>query len=177
MKIRWISMLNLAKKVMEKCKTLLVKMELDNLETIIEPKKITNICLTSKSYWDFPISCHYWNLCMLWLNLHRYGMCLCATLWLPSRFTKVICIICIWNKVHIPSQITFGYSSPCFHVNMKTCTWSEYLILIWTPAFGLWGKWPTHMGSALWFGNYDTCICDWIYIFCCWITSEEPMQR
>jgi hypothetical protein len=33
-------MLNLAKRVMAKCKTLLVKMELDNLETIIEPKKL-----------------------------------------------------------------------------------------------------------------------------------------
>jgi hypothetical protein len=144
-KTRWISMLNPVERLKVEYKTLLVKMVLYKPQA----KQNYELFVTCRSCWDLLISCHYWNLCMFWLYLHICRMCLCVTLWLLSRFAKVICITCIWNKVWTPLQVPIGHSSPCLSVNMKTSTWSGYLIF-WTLTFGLWNKWPAHVGNALW---------------------------
>jgi hypothetical protein len=36
-----------------------------------------NIFVTCKSCWDLPISCHYWNLCMLWLFAYMWDVFVC----------------------------------------------------------------------------------------------------
>jgi hypothetical protein len=74
-KTRWISMLSPTKIIMEKYKTLRVKMAWDNR--------------TSQQ-----VMLIYEHLCMLWSNLHNLEMYLCMIWWQPSRFAEVMFITC-----------------------------------------------------------------------------------
>jgi hypothetical protein len=122
-------MLSHAKKMMVENKTFMVQITLDNPTNQEAKNNYEHLC-------DLQILLGL--ICILPLleyvhaliNLHRCEMCLCATLWLLSRSTKVICITCIWNIVPISLHVPFGHSSPCLNVSMKISTWSGYLILI-----------------------------------------------
>ncbi len=94
----------------------------------------------------FIVFYFYWNLCMLLLSSDKWGLCLCVTLWLLSRFAKVIYATHVLSRqsFNFILKPLFGPSSCCLNACMKTSKWNGHPILIWSSTFGLWGKWAMH---------------------------------
>jgi len=69
------SILSLTKQVIAKCKTLLIKMALENFTS--KPSWIINIFMTPRFCLNSLATCIYWSLCMLSLSLHKWNTFLC----------------------------------------------------------------------------------------------------
>jgi hypothetical protein len=70
----------------------------------------------------------YWNLCMFLLSLDKWGLCLCVTLWLLSRFVKVI------YATHVLSRQSFNFIiKPFWAFKLLLECMHENIQMKWTP--------------------------------------------
>jgi hypothetical protein len=144
---------------------------------INKPSWIMKTYVTSKFFLGLLASYQCWNLCMFWLNLHKWRIFLCVIWWHLLNYVKVATIGCIVIRPLNSQHTTFGFQiitkvQACEHPYAMG-NWPKF----WSSTFGFWGKWPTYLGNALRFGNWLFIIYDRRCFCCCQITSEKIVQR